>query len=71
MDKLDTVKLEHVSRSANKMADALANLVATLALGPKQSITIMVCGQWVLTSPKAGDEEEVKTVSAYEIDEED
>jgi len=37
LDKLETVKLEHVPRSANKMADALANLVATLALGAKKA----------------------------------
>jgi len=45
LDKLETVKLEHVSRSANKMADVLVNLVATLALGEEESITIPVCGQ--------------------------
>ena len=33
LNKLDMVKLEHVPRSANKMADALASLAATLALG--------------------------------------
>ena len=33
LHKLDTVKLQHIPRSANKMADALANLAATLALG--------------------------------------
>ncbi|XP_057249308.1 uncharacterized protein LOC130590775 [Beta vulgaris subsp. vulgaris] len=36
LDKLDTVKLEHVPRSANKMADALAGLAATLALGAEE-----------------------------------
>ena len=30
LDKLDTIKLQHILRSANKMADALANLAATL-----------------------------------------
>ena len=42
LDKMETVKLEHVPKSANKMADALANLAATLALGPEKSITIPV-----------------------------
>jgi len=32
LDKLETIKLQHVPRSANKMDDALANLVAALAL---------------------------------------
>ena len=36
LDKLEMVKLEHVPRSANKMADAQANLAATLALGQKK-----------------------------------
>lgn len=38
LDKLETVKLEHIPRSANKMADTLTNLVATLALGHKKSL---------------------------------
>jgi len=33
LDKLEIVKLEYVPRSDNKMADMLANLAATLALG--------------------------------------
>ena len=52
------------------MVDALANLVATLAVGVEENITILVCGQRVVTSPKNGDEEVVKKVCAYEIDEE-
>jgi len=31
------------------MADALANLKATLALGAKEDMTIPVCGKWVVT----------------------
>jgi len=50
LDKLETVKLEHVTRSANRMADALANLTATLPLGAEESITVLVCDQWVITS---------------------
>jgi len=71
LDKLETFKLEHVPRSANKMADALANFAATLALGAEESITIPVCGQWIITSLEDGDAKEVKTVSGYEIDEKD
>jgi len=40
LDKLETVKLEHVPGSANKMADALVNVAATVALGVEESITI-------------------------------
>jgi len=32
LDKLETVKLEHVARSGSKMTDTLASLAATLAL---------------------------------------
>jgi len=42
-NRLDIVKLEHVPRSANKMADALASLTATLALGAEEDILIPVC----------------------------
>jgi len=53
------------------MADALANLTATLALGAEESITIPVCGQWVITPSVDRGIEEVKIVSVYQIDEED
>ena len=33
LDRVETVKLEHIPRSANKVADVLANLAATLVLG--------------------------------------
>ena len=36
LNRLDTVKLQHIPRSANKMADALANLTATLAPGQRR-----------------------------------
>jgi len=36
LNKLEMVKLEHVPRSPNKMADALTNLTANLALGQKK-----------------------------------
>jgi len=42
-----------------------------VALGAEESITISVCGQWVVTTLEDGDEEEVKIVSVYKIDEED
>ena len=71
LDKLETIKLEHVPRSANKMVDALANLAATLALRVEESITISVYAQCVITPLVDGGVEEVKTVSIYEIDEED
>ena len=56
------MKLEHVPRSVNKMADVLANLVATLALGLKENINVPVYGQWVITSFVDEGEDEVKVV---------
>jgi len=61
LDKPETVKLEHVPRSANKMADVLVNLAATFALGIDESIAILVCGQWVVTPPVDEGAKEVKT----------
>ena len=71
LDKLETVKLQHVPRSANKMADALANLAATLALGAEESINVPVCNRWVVAPLTEESEEEVNAVSAQEVDEED
>ena len=71
LDKLETVKLEHLPRSANKMLDVLANLAATLAPRPEESVTMSVCGQWVVTSSEDGNEVEVNTISICEIDKED
>jgi len=71
LEKLETVKLEHVPRSANKIADALTNLAATLALGTEESITIPICVQWVITPPVDEGVENIKIVSVYKIDEED
>jgi len=43
LDKLETAKLDHVTGSANKMANAFVNFAPTLALGVEGSITISVC----------------------------
>ena len=48
LDRLETVKLEHVPRSANKIVDVLANLASTLALRAEDHINVSVCGQWVV-----------------------
>jgi len=49
LDRLDTVKLQHIPSSPNKMVDALENLAATLALEAKEDMTIPVCDTWVVT----------------------
>jgi len=71
LDRLENVKLERVPRSANMIADALAKLTATLALGAKENIKVPVCGHWVVTSLDDGGEEEVKVVFACVVDKED
>jgi len=53
------------------MADALANLTATLALRAKESMNIPVCNRWVVTPLVEEFDEEVNAVSAQEVKEED
>ncbi|XP_021843903.1 uncharacterized protein [Spinacia oleracea] len=48
LEKLDTTKLNHVPRSANKMADALVGLAATLTLGAEETMFVPVCNRWSL-----------------------
>jgi len=71
LDRLDIVKLEHVPRSANKMADALASLAATLALGSEEEMTIPVCSRWVVSPDEEDLEEDANAICALETDEED
>jgi len=65
------VKLEHVPRSANKMADALASLAATLALGAEEEMTIPVFGCWVVPPDDEDSKEDVNMICVLEIDTED
>ena len=72
--EFESVRLQHVPRSANKTADALANLAATLALGAEENMSVPVCNRWVI-NPQ--DEVEIEAeelsgaVTVYEIDIED
>ncbi|BFG37669.1 hypothetical protein CerSpe_239430 [Prunus speciosa] len=43
LEKFDFVMLEHVPRKDNQMEDALANLVATLALTKDEVLNLPVC----------------------------
>jgi len=70
-DKLETIKLHHVPRSANKMANVLANFAATLALGAEESMNVPVCNRWVVVPLVEELEEEVNAVSTQEVEEED
>jgi len=71
LSQLETVKLEHVPRSANKVADALANLAATLALGAEENMNVPVCNRWVVAPIDEELEKDVNAVSAQEVDGED
>ncbi|XP_021747640.1 uncharacterized protein LOC110713503 [Chenopodium quinoa] len=75
LDKFDIVKLSHVLRSANKMADALAGLAATLELGAEETMYVPVCNRWVVAPEEyqVEDDEvkEVDMITICQIDKED
>lgn len=48
MEQFEDFTIGHVRRSENKQIDALANLVATLALPKEEVTTIPVYRKWVL-----------------------
>ncbi|XP_059630474.1 uncharacterized protein LOC132273531 [Cornus florida] len=48
LSRFDNIVLEHIPREENRLADALANLATTMALGEAEAITVPVCQQWVL-----------------------
>ncbi|XP_074293171.1 uncharacterized protein LOC141620118 [Silene latifolia] len=72
LNQLDDIHVGHVPRSANKLADALANLAATLALGAEESMQVPVCNRWVVSLLER--EENVDTtnmICVYTVDEDD
>jgi len=68
---MDMVKLEHMPRSTNMMADALASLTATLALGEEEGITIPACSCSIVPSGDEDSEEDVNMICVLETDVED
>jgi len=71
LDRRDIVKLQHIPRSANKIADTLANLATNLALGVKEDMTIPVCGKWVVIQSEEEAAQEINAVSVYKVQKED
>ncbi|XP_074265756.1 uncharacterized protein LOC141588200 [Silene latifolia] len=72
LNQLEDIQVGHVPRSANKLADALANLAATLALGAEESMKVPICNRWVVSSLEG--EENVDTtnmICVYTVDEDD
>ncbi|XP_074299136.1 uncharacterized protein LOC141630170 [Silene latifolia] len=72
LNQLDDIHIGHVPRSANKLADALANLAATLALGAEESMQVPVCNRWAISLRE--EEENVDTtnmICVYTADKDD
>ncbi|XP_074293734.1 uncharacterized protein LOC141620877 [Silene latifolia] len=70
LERLDSIILEHVPRSDNKMADALANLAATLALEANIPSPVPIC-EWVVSLKDHKSMEEFNAIFVHEIDKED
>ncbi|CAM9002129.1 unnamed protein product [Rhodiola kirilowii] len=73
LNEFDSISIGHVPRSANKLADALANLAANLAQGAEETMSIPVCNRWVVPPLEENEEnmESSNVVYAYEIERED
>ncbi|KAA0060610.1 uncharacterized protein E6C27_scaffold22G004880 [Cucumis melo var. makuwa] len=70
MDRFDNIILEHIPRSENKKADALANLATALTVSEDIPINIFLCQKWIVPSIES-QYEEAGVISVYAIDEED
>ena len=70
VDRLDIVKLQHVPRSVNKMADILASLAITLVMGAEEKITTLVCSRSVVLPGDEDSEEDANITYVLKIDEE-
>ncbi|XP_034197970.1 uncharacterized protein LOC117613470 [Prunus dulcis] len=71
LESFDSVTLEHVPRKDNQMADALANLAATLALTKEEAINLPVCQRWVVPLTLRTSQEGVNVISVLSIDVDD
>ncbi|KAI5317506.1 hypothetical protein L3X38_037213 [Prunus dulcis] len=68
LESFDSMTLEHVPRKDNQMADALANLAATLALTKEEAINLPVCQRWVVSLTLRTSQEGVNVISVLSID---
>ncbi|XP_074282820.1 uncharacterized protein LOC141607367 [Silene latifolia] len=72
LNQLDSINIGHIPRSANKLADALANLLATLALGAKESMQVPVCNRWAIALlERVEDIDTTNMICGYMADEDD
>ncbi|KAI5342405.1 hypothetical protein L3X38_010280 [Prunus dulcis] len=63
LERFNFVTLEHVPRKDNQMADALANLAATLTLTKEEAINLPVCQRWVVPLTLRTSQEGVNAIS--------
>jgi ribonuclease HI len=52
VEEFDGISLEHIPRSENKIADALANLATMLAISEEEKVNVPVCNRWAPTFTK-------------------
>ncbi|XP_074304558.1 uncharacterized protein LOC141639296 [Silene latifolia] len=72
LNQLEDIHVGHVPRSANKLADALANLAATLALGAEESMQVPVCNRWVVSLLEGEKNVDITNmICVYTVDEDD
>ncbi|KAA0040889.1 uncharacterized protein E5676_scaffold46G001430 [Cucumis melo var. makuwa] len=70
MERFDNVMLEHVPKTKNKRADALANLATTLMMPEDISLNMPLCQRWIMP-PIFSECQEVNVTTSHLIDEED
>ncbi|XP_022151605.1 uncharacterized protein LOC111019518 [Momordica charantia] len=70
LERFDGVSLEHVPRSENKKADALANLATALTILEDETLQISLCQKWI-TSLIESEHQEANAISVCIIEEED
>ncbi|TYK05004.1 uncharacterized protein E5676_scaffold143G002350 [Cucumis melo var. makuwa] len=70
MERFDSVMLEHVSKTENKRADALANLATALMMPDNVALNIPLCQQWIMP-PLLLECQEANITTSHLINEED
>ncbi|KAA0032814.1 uncharacterized protein E5676_scaffold575G00390 [Cucumis melo var. makuwa] len=70
MERFGNVMLEHVLRTENKRANALANLATALMMPDNVALNIPLCQQWIMP-PLLPECQEANVTTSHLIDEED
>ncbi|KAA0058370.1 uncharacterized protein E5676_scaffold1359G00130 [Cucumis melo var. makuwa] len=70
MERFDSVMLEHVPRTENKRADALANFATALMTLDNVALNIPLCQQWIMP-PLLAVCQEANVMTSHLIDEKD